>query len=326
MAVARVAFAFAVLAVLGSAATDLGRARRAVPPPAVAVPYFAQEDEKALASVAPELPPAADSPTIDSPAVCPPDMVEINGDYCPVVEQICEDFISESRDRCAKYRDHARCIGTPKPEHYCIDRYEYPNQRGEKPAVAMTWDEARDLCAADGKRLCAAEEWTLACEGPNHLPYPYGNVRDSEACNFDKPYIVPNDAAFRNPATRDAEIERIDQSEPSGSRERCASEYGVYDMTGNVDEWVINDHGSVEGPEFQSGLKGGYWGPVRNRCRPMTTDHNHWHSGYQIGFRCCKDTTDSAPSAPENQGLRPGVDNPASSVEMPPASALPRRS
>ena len=31
----------------------------------------------------------------------------------------------------------------------------------------------------------------------------------------------------------------------------------------------------------------GYWGPVRNRCRPMTTDHNMWHSGYQIGFRCC---------------------------------------
>jgi len=23
----------------------------------------------------------------------------------------------------------------------------------------------------------------------------------------------------------------------------------------------------------------------------MTTDHNMWHSGYQIGFRCCADAS-----------------------------------
>jgi hypothetical protein len=69
-------------------------------------------------------------------------------------------------------------------------------------------------------------------------------------------------------------------------------------MTGNVDEWVINEDGSFDGPEYDSGLKGGYWGPVRNRCRPMTTDHNHWHRGYQIGFRCCSEIQGSR-SAPE---------------------------
>jgi len=65
-----------------------------------------------------------------------------------------------------------------------------------------------------------------------------------------------------------------------------------------VDEWVINEEGSFDGPEYDSGLKGGYWGPVRNRCRPMTTDHNHWHRGYQIGFRCCSEIQGSV-SAPE---------------------------
>jgi hypothetical protein len=72
-------------------------------------------------------------------------------------------------------------------------------------------------------------------------------------------------------------------------------------MTGNVDEWVLNEAGSENGPEYQSGLKGGYWGPVRNRCRPATTDHNRWHHGYQIGFRCCADpggTGDVAPNKP----------------------------
>jgi len=215
-------------------------------------------------------------------------MVEVVGDYCPAPEQICDEFISEKRDRCVRFRQNVRCIGKPVPKHFCIDRYEYPNERGKQPTVSVTWDEARDLCANEGKRLCAAEEWTLACEGAQLKPYPFGYTRDANACNFDKPYLIPDNVAYDDPRTRAEEISRVSQSEPSGTRWRCVSDYGVYDMTGNVDEWVLNERGTVQGPEFQSGLKGGYWGPVRNRCRPTTTDHNHSHHGYQIGFRCCK--------------------------------------
>jgi hypothetical protein len=225
----------------------------------------------------------------DDSAKCPSDMVEVDGEYCQAPEQICEEFISEKRDRCVRFRPTVRCIGKSTPKHFCVDRYEYPNERGKQPTVAVTWDEARDLCANEGKRLCAAEEWTVACEGPQLKPYPFGFTRDATACNIDKAYIMPDNAAYDSPRTRAEEVARVSQSEPSGSRDRCVSDYGVFDMTGNVDEWVLNEHGSAQGPEFQSGLKGGYWGPVRNRCRPMTTDHNHWHHGYQIGFRCCKD-------------------------------------
>jgi hypothetical protein len=88
------------------------------------------------------------------------------------------------------------------------------------------------------------------------------------------------------------------------------SPYGVYDMTGNVDEWVLNEDGSIMGPEYESGLKGGYWARVRNRCRPMTTDHNRWHSGYQIGYRCCSNAqslraTAEPPPAAENRVAGP---------------------
>jgi formylglycine-generating enzyme required for sulfatase activity len=229
-------------------------------------------------------------------------MVEVEGDHCQVVEQICEEYISEKKDRCAKYRNKVRCFGKSKSLHYCIDRYEYPNQAGTKPTVVVSYNEASELCASEGKRLCTADEWTQACEGPDHSPYPYGFERDATACNHDKPYIIPDDFAYQNPETRAAEVTRLNQSEPSGSRPACASSYGVFDMTGNVDEWVHNEGGSVNGPEFQSALKGGYWGPVRNRCRPMTTDHNQWHHGYQIGFRCCKNPEDPtrAPSDAPN--------------------------
>ena len=229
---------------------------------------------------------------------CVSDMIEVTGNYCPDPEEICEDYISEKRDRCERFRTTVRCIGKPEPKNYCIDRFEYPNELGRWPLVAVTWDDAHELCSKEGKRLCTEEEWTLACEGPERKPYPFGYTRDATACNFDKPYIMPNNFAFDDPHTRSAEIARVSQSEPSGSRARCVSDYGVYDLTGNVDEWVFNGHGSPKGPEFRSGLKGGYWGPVRNRCRPMTTDHNQWHRGYQIGFRCCNDVRGTVPVTP----------------------------
>lgn len=248
-------------------------------------------------------------------ASCPADMVEVIGEHCQVVEQICLEYISEHKDRCAKYRNQVRCLGKSKKVSVCIDRYEYPNRAGEKPTVAITFNEATELCAAEGKRLCTSDEWTQACEGPEHSPYPYGFTRNRESCNHDKPYIIPNDSAYQDPETRASEVARVNQSEPSGSRAACVSSYGVFDMTGNVDEWVVNESGSVRGPEYESGLKGGYWGPVRNRCRPMTTDHNQWHHGYQIGFRCCKNPGDAidspkapvAPEAPSMNQVNSGV-------------------
>jgi formylglycine-generating enzyme required for sulfatase activity len=176
-----------------------------------------------------------------------------------------------------------------KTQHkrFCIDRYEWPNQPGAKPEVAMDWNEASASCSKAGKRLCADSEWTLACEGQERLPYPYGYVRNPEACNIDRPYILPDDAKWSNPRTRPEEIARLDQRDPSGTRDSCVSPYGVYDMTGNVDEWVVNESGHPH----KSGLKGGYWGPVRDRCRPMTTAHDENFEFYQIGFRCCGSPT-----------------------------------
>ena len=240
---------------------------------------------------------------------CPADMVAVQGDYCPVVAHRCLEYMSVARDRCATYAESNRCFGTPEEMTFCIDRFEYPNRAGEKPAVGMTYLEARDTCEIRGKRLCTDQEWTLACEGTQRLPYPHGYQRDANACNYDKPYIIPNDNAFASSTARQAEIERLDQREGSGEREQCVSSFGVHDMTGNVDEWVLNTDGTPGGQPYVSGLKGGYWGPVRNRCRPMTTDHNEWHSGYQIGFRCCSDLQGAGASSRDDE-TPPPLDGP----------------
>lgn len=255
------------------------QASSAAPPSPAAVVAAASPSADVLAPAAPS-------------AACPEGMVEITGSYCDRVEQVCVKWLGkdgQKKDRCAEFAPRSRCVGHEAPKHVCMDRYEYPNRAGEKPAVATTWAEARNTCASQGKRLCGSEEWTLACEGPSRLPYPTGYTRDREACDLDKPYIMPNNREYANPATRAAELARTDQRDASGSHAACASAFGVHDMVGNVDEWVVNEHGSMAKAPYKSGLKGGYWGPVRNRCRPMTTDHNAWHSGYQVGFRCCAD-------------------------------------
>jgi hypothetical protein len=238
---------------------------------------------------------------------CPEGMVYVRGDYCPGLAHNCKTYIDEKMDRCGEFRKTSRCIGPSYTKTFCIDAYEFPNQAGEKPVLAVDWDRAVELCSKVGKRLCTAIEWTLACEGQGRLPYPYGYERDKEACNIDKPYIVPNDAAYASPSKRDLEVARLDQREPSGSRSACVSPFGVFDMTGNVDEWVLLESGSHGRSPYKSALKGGYWGPVRNRCRPITATHNRWHSGYQIGLRCCREPDPLPPGATDEPEARPSA-------------------
>jgi sulfatase modifying factor 1 len=256
-------------------------------------------DESLLGSFVVPVPAPEALPSTDA---CSPDMVEVEGDYCPVVEQKCLRWLDpEAKLRCAEFEKDTtteRCITKTQHKHFCIDRYEWPNQAGVLPAYMASFRDAEIACGSIGKRLCDDTEWTLACEGPERQPYPYGSgfERDDQACNIDKPYIWPQPEKIFNPETQDEELARLDQREPSGSRAACVSPYGAHDMVGNVDEWVIN--ASQFGRPHLSGLKGGYWGPVRTRCRPMTTAHDESFKYYQIGFRCCGGPVRAAGDAP----------------------------
>jgi formylglycine-generating enzyme required for sulfatase activity len=219
----------------------------------------------------------------------------------------------EYPERCSEF-DREKWLGISKElptkdMHFCIDRFEYPNQKGEYPWIMVSWYEAEDLCADEGKRLCSEDEWTFSCEGEEAMPYPYGYTRDSTACVIDQPWRAFSEAAMRprDGAAAMAEMDRLWQGVPSGSEPRCKSVFGVYDLTGNVDEWTRT---SREG-ERPSILKGGYWGPVRTRCRPTTRSHDENHIFYQQGLRCCADVG-------ANLVKRPRTDDPAR-APLPPA-------
>ena len=241
----------------------------------------------------------ADSLVPPSPdaSQCPADMIHVAGSHCREVEQECIEMhpLSNGRHasrRCLEFEAPSRCEQSSRVEMtFCIDTYEWPNKRGHQPRVLTRWSEAQTLCASRGKRLCYEEEWLFACEGVNALPYSYGYRRDPTVCVSDRMYLPPKGVTLRwercqsSPKCK-AAFRKIDQREPAGSFEQCRSPFGVFDMNGNVNEWV-----HLRGARYpeRSGLKGGWWGPVRNQCRPTVRFHKEADWGYEVGFRCCSD-------------------------------------
>ncbi len=245
----------------------------------------------------------------------------VQGNYCRSVEQKCLEHHDEwkreqarvkrlraagkkastsASERCLRYQQPSRCRSKKRiAMRYCVDRYEWPNRKGELPALLVNWHEAKAACEKIGKRLCTEREFNFACEGEEMLPYTYGYERDDKKCSIDKPYIRRRinfkryERCMKDEKCK-AELERIDQREPAGSREQCVSPFGVYDMNGNINEWVLREG---QDPPNRSGLKSGWWGPVRGRCRPTVGFHKEDDYGYEVGFRCCAD----APAAPDGE-------------------------
>ena len=88
---------------------------------------------------------------------------------------------------------------------------------------SMSFDDAQQACQKQNKRLCTEAEWTLACEGPDWKGYPYGSEYRSKVC-------ASKDSTARTTLA------------DSGSHPQCRTPDGVFDMTGNVWEWVTLDN------------------------------------------------------------------------------------
>lgn len=256
---------------------------------------------------------AAPAPALPGP--CPDDMAYVDTSFCPDVERRCLDVEHEEinhLDICHAFAHDQRCRTAERPIAFCIDRYEYPNAKGAHPVWMLDWSQAQATCESKSKRLCWASEWTAACEGPEHTPLPYGWERDHDKCNMDNFYIEPArpgpNAQFlfysKNPEVALKELSRLDESVPSGSMEECRSGFGVYDMPGNFDEWVVSNQPPQERSKW-AGLKGGGWGHVRSQCRPMTFSHEPEFSYYFVGFRCCRDAAGQPSWTPSPSAVPP---------------------
>lgn len=176
----------------------------------------------------------------------------------------------------------------------CIDRFEAPNVRGEKPLLMQTAEDGARWCKERDKRLCTEDEWVRACEGPHHRAFPYGTRYVEGTCNDDGVFRDAKWKVLGRWPSDDAkeEARRLDQSEASGARAACVSEEGVFDLTGNAAEWVVRTRKSET--NFDHVLKGCFWGKCFRKPHTPSCDYvNFAHPGtfrsYETTFRCCAD-------------------------------------
>lgn len=192
--------------------------------------------------------------------------------------------------------------GAPEPpcppdmahiDAFCMDRYEAPNIPGAKPFVMESAISAGSWCGKNGKRLCTEDEWVRACMGSEGTKYPYGDTHETSRCNDDKKwkYVDEQTLATWPSVAAQAEVDKLWQGAPSGSYPGCASDHGVYDLTGNIEEWVVRTKPHAN--NYAHLLVGCYWagcyGGNSPSCASANPNHGDSFKFYETGFRCCAD-------------------------------------
>ena len=231
---------------------------------------------------------------------CPPGMIFIDDNMLDdsktpdsiscLQNTVCDkwDYLGTKDKKCISYNEISwkNIIKQFPTKHlkYCIDQYEYPNKVGSHPAVLIDWNDADLICKSENKRLCTEDEFTFACEGVDAKPYPYGYKLNNSSCNTNNNYISyrSSELLTKKPYL---ELDNLWQGKTIGSNTECVSDFGVYDLIGNMEEWTTKSRNS----QYDSVLKSGYWVSPGAKCRNSIRSHGPYHKFYQLGFRCCKD-------------------------------------
>jgi len=223
----------------------------------------------------------------------------------PGAAEVCDDGIDQDCDGT-----DALCPCPPEMAmagSVCVDRweahledwspYEVPTggvaaaAEGAIPQGYIGGDVAQDACEAAGKRLCTATEWMRACQGPEGWTWPYGNTYDATACNDTYPgghpvtdYFGTSTGVWDSVHMNDPGInQQPDTVDPSGANARCVSYDGIYDLHGNLHEWIADSAGTFKGGFYADADTNG------DGCYYTTTAHSVTYHDYSTGFRCCMD-------------------------------------
>ncbi len=141
----------------------------------------------------------------------------------------------------------------------------------DRPVERVTWKQAKEYCSKVGKRLPKMVEWEKAARAGTRTRFYWG------------------DRLQKNKANCDGCGSRWDGNETAPVGSFPPNKLGLYDMAGNVWEWVEESH-----DELNKYLRGGSW---LDDTVQVQSDGTYFvrpdNRSYDIGFRC---VSDRAPS------------------------------
>lgn len=191
-------------------------------------------------------------------------------------------YIDETEVTGAAYQDcveEGDCARPNRSYDECGDVDLSPDTL--RPVVCVSWKQANTYCEWRDSRLCTELEWEAAARSGTSSPYPWGSappnctraIMDGDVCGMMAPLPV--------------------KSRPEGK-----SADGVYDLAGNVWEWVAASEELRALPKDGKRLfKGGGFEDPERYLRAHSAFSRDENTGTaSIGFRCCADATDAPPT------------------------------
>ncbi|HVU00267.1 MAG TPA: SUMF1/EgtB/PvdO family nonheme iron enzyme [Polyangiaceae bacterium] len=283
----------------------------AAPAPAVAGPrllYLPDAAPAPLPLPAPEVP----APRVASR--CPPEMVSIRSQFCidrweetlvdatrgrplspyyhPTPECTRREWERWQRLRSEQRPVEGRSMPVPPPPEWELSAPRFEPMAVSSPNAIpngyLSGQIAEAACTRAGKRLCTPEEWVTACRGEKNRKFPYGHHFEDGRCNV---YRATHPARLLHGDASAGHLDpRLNQvtegTDPllrlTGGTPGCASEWNgdaVYDMVGNLDEWVADPDGTFVG--------GFYARSTREGCDARVEVHSYDYYDYSLGTRCC---------------------------------------
>ena len=177
----------------------------------------------------------------------------------------------------AAYRRFAEATGRAMPE---APRFNHGWEKEDHPIVNVSWEDAKAYCEWAGGRLPTEAEWEHAARaGKEGLKYPWGDEIGEKHANYGQ-----------------------NAGGTSAVGSYPANDFRLYDMAGNVWEWVADQYEpnyyskspkkDPQGPASGEGrvLRGGSWSldpqDLRASVRPGLQPGSRVDF---IGFRCARE-------------------------------------